>query len=544
MKKINPYFAALLSGVLLAISFPPIPFFMMSFMAFVPILMVFVKDNPKHKYLLLYIVFFIFHAGSNWWIGSWQADTDPYLTASGIALALTHPFNFMIPFALFFIVQKRISTNVALWSFPFFWTAVEWVHNLGEFSYPWLTIGNTQIYNYYWVQFVDITGVWGASFLIALVNVLIVKSILLFSESGNFKKFIAHKIGIIYSAAILALIVIPIIYGVVRVQDFQHKDLMKSNAILPVGIIQPAINPWRKWEISVDDMIINQMNIADSLLSLDKKPALIIWNETAIPRYIDISNKFTYNNLLVWTDRRNVSLFTGFAEVQYYNSKNKTATARKDPNENDVYFESYNSSLLINPNSGELAQSYQKMRLTPIAERLPYSEKLMFMRSWFEWGVGMSGWGIGKQQKNLQVKNDGISASLGPVICIESIYPEFVANTAKNGAQFIVVITNDAWYDYTTGPEQHYLIAAMRAIENRRYVARCANTGVSGLIAPDGATIKRLPQYQKAGLYAEVPLIDEITFYSNYGDWLGYLVAAVSVVLLVISYLPKKLLKK
>jgi apolipoprotein N-acyltransferase len=165
----------------------------------------------------------------------------------------------------------------------------------------------------------------------------------------------------------------------------------------------------------------------------------------------------------------------------------------------------------------------------------------MFMRSWFEWGVGISAWGIGTDQHNLQVKTTNDSAMLGPIICIESIYPEFVSNTTGNGAEIIVIITNDAWYDNTPGPEQHFLIAAMRAIENRRFIARCANTGVSGIISPTGKTMSRLSQYTRSGLSEPVPRLKEKSIYVLYGDWICKLSSVITILTFIYSLIKSKL---
>jgi len=539
MKKINIYVSALLSGILLTLSFPPLPFFFLSFIAFVPILLSFSEETPKRRYLMLYIMFFIYHTGSNWWIGSWQADSDPYLTASSIVLDFVHPFIFMMPFGVFFIIKKRLSTRAALWLFPFLWTAFEWFRNLGEFAYPWLSIGNTQINNHYWIQFVDITGVWGAGFLLILFNVIIVNIMLEIGKYDSYGKYFSQRKSKILFISAFVIIVLPLLYGFIRLKDFLHENLLAQNPVISVGIVQPAINPWRKWEISVDGMIKLQFDIADSIINSGNKPDLIIWNETAIPRYIDVKNKYDYLILSDWCSTRNVSLFTGFAELRYYTSKTKTVTARRDSTQKDAYYESYNSSLMINPYEQTIPQVYTKMRLTPMAERLPYGEYLMFMRAWFEWGVGISAWGIGTKQINLDVRKTGDTIPLGPIICIESIFPEFVSKTAKNGAEFLVVITNDAWYDHTPGPLQHYLIAAMRAIENNRYVARSANTGMSGVISPTGKSISQLPQYVKAGLYEKIPRLKIITIYTKYGDWLCYLSFFVTIIAIIASYLKK-----
>jgi apolipoprotein N-acyltransferase len=536
----NLYFLAVLSGILLALSFPPVPTFFFAFLGLVPLLYSINNPDIKRPYLLIYITFFIYHSGANWWIGSWTQDSDPYLTGSSIALAFIHPVYFMIPFAIFFMIRKKISNNIALLLFPFIWVSFEWFHNLGELSYPWLTLGNTQIYNHYWVQFIDITGVWGASLLIIFTNILLLKLLLNYKSIGK-SEFLKSKNLKIISLGIFVIIILPIIYGYFRLKDFDEDKLYSERSVVKVGLIQPAINPWRKWEMSVDEMIHIQMKIADSLIFSNYKPDVVIWNETAIPRYIVAKDKYTYSFLNNWCDSRKTSIFTGFAELRYFNSKNKTATSRKDTTLEDSFYESYNSCLLINPNEVHSPQVYSKMRLTPMAERLPYSEYLMFMRSWFEWGVGISAWGIGTDQHNLQVKTTNDSAMLGPIICIESIYPEFVSNTTGNGAEIIVIITNDAWYDNTPGPEQHFLIAAMRAIENRRFIARCANTGVSGIISPTGKTMSRLSQYTRSGLSEPVPRLKEKSIYVLYGDWICKLSSVITILTFIYSLIKSKL---
>jgi apolipoprotein N-acyltransferase len=116
------------------------------------------------------------------------------------------------------------------------------------------------------------------------------------------------------------------------------------------------------------------------------------------------------------------------------------------------------------------------------------------------------------------LKNDSIK--LGVIICIESIHPHHTRELVMKGTNMLAIITNDSWYDYTAGPRQHYIIAAARAIENRRYIARCANSGVTGVISPTGKSIIEAPQYQKTAISASIPLIEasELTLYSRVGD--------------------------
>ncbi len=545
MKTSKKFLFALLSGFLLALSFPPMPFYLFAFIAFVPILFVITNEEKfKHKNLMIYLVFFIYHTGTNWWISSWQSETDPFLMASGLALCFVHPLLFMLPIGLFSLIKKKISTNLALWLFPFLWTGFEFAHGLGEFSYPWLSIGNTQFYNHYWVQIIDIIGAYGASFLIALINVLMLK-LILFIRKNTLKsnEIFKYAKSRNYIIAIVLLILIPNIYGIFRVNHFdilKYSDYMGKS--LNVGIIQPNINPWRKWETSVPEQIEIHKHLQDSLSLTNPKLDLAVWCETSIP-YMNIeTNAFhEYPNLTNWVDTSNVALLTGFTELKLFdNEKEATPTARK-LGSSSLLYESYNTALLLSPNiKDKNRQIYKKMRLTPMAERLPYADYLLFARGWFEWSVGISAWGIGKEQKNLNLYSNTDSIPIATIICIESIYPDFVRNFANQGAELFTVITNDAWYDYTFGPRQHYILAAMRAIENRRYLVRAANSGISGIISPTGESIIEAPPYKSIAISGNVQLQTSKTFYTKYGDIIAWLSIFISLASLVFIIFKKK----
>jgi len=529
---------AIMSGLLLGLSFPPLPFNLLAFVALVPMLFVFMQNEIKHKYIYLYITFFLYHGLSNWWIGSWQAETDPYLTASAIALAIIHPFFFFIPFVAFKHTLRKTNENIALNLFPLFWVSVEWLHSLGEFSYPWLTIGNTQIQNIHWIQFVDITGVWGASYLIILFNVIALK---LINKYGNIDKkqfALQNKLNL---GLILAIIFIPIIYSNITINYWENEyNKTPKEELINVGIIQPAINPWRKWDSSPEQQILRQISMQDSILKLNKKIDLMLWSETSIPVKINYKDSYDYAYLQKWADNNQVSILSGFAEVEFFDKNAKApSTARYIGNDSTIRYEAYNSALIVNPNTKSNAR-YRKMKLTPFAERLPYAEELLFMRSWFEWGVGISAWGIGREQTVLQL--DGKKqANIGTIICIESIYPDFVSNFAALGADFFVIITNDAWYDYTPGPRQHYLIGQMRAIENRRFIARCANTGVSGLISSWGTSLDEIPQYKSEAKIFSLPKINSLTIYSQYGGWLPKIFTLIIIIFVIyLIFIRKK----
>lgn len=538
---------SLISGGLLALSFPPSPFFLMAFVGFVPLLFIFSFENVKYRFLILYITFFIYHTGTNWWIGSWQENADPYLMMSGIVLAIAHPFFFMIPFWGLFYLKRKIGYSKAIWIFPFLWTSFEWLHSLGEFSYPWLTIGNTQILNRYWIQFIDISGVWGASFLILLINVLIFKIIEKIRNNGSklnidlLRKNLHLKLNFLL---LIIFILFPLMYSIDKITEFNHDDLLNDKETINISLIQANIDPWEKWEGSVHSQIRLYKNLQDSLSNEIGDIDLSIWSETAIPFLSLNFNAYNDHTILErWIDRNDFSILTGFSEFYFYKPGEKLKHPIKKIELDTVkYYITYNSSLLLNPfpDNKLNPQIYRKSKLTPFAERFPYSEILTFAQEWMNWGVGISAWGLGEGAKSMTVIADNDSTKIGSIICIESVYPKFVTGFVRDGAQILSVITNDSWFDKTPGPMQHYLIAAVRAIETRRYIARSANSGITGFISPTGKNLYQAEPYVKTAIAMTVPKLEILSFYVKFGDWLPIFTMIVSLLMIIQGIITKK----
>ena len=567
-------FYSALSGILLSVAFPPFPIFITAFFAFIPLFFILndgkihevhlQKANEqvknKHSFAYIYITFFIYHLCSNWWISTLQENSDPYLFWSGIALDIFHPFFFFFPFLLFFISNRLVGNSLSMWLFPMFWTIFEWLHSIGDMGYSWLSIAHTQYTNLYWYQIIDIAGIWGATFLLAMANVLIYKIIINGkNENGKytFKTFFNTPIKKIYAGIIYLIIIIPTTYGFITFSKFDYENDLQENDFLNIGLIQPSINPWKKWDTEKFNQIQTHLRLQDSLINAVGKLHLCIWSETAIPTLSlavnrDLELDFITESLL----RTNTSLLTGIAKYYFYaEDEELPITVNYFQGDTNFPYSSYNTALLINPPQYDYfdfftnnitpnftKQYHYKAKLTPFAEGFPYVEYLSFAKDWLRWGVGISAWTKGKKTECLVVENDGKTAKIAPIICIESIYPDHVRQFVLDGANIIVVITNDAWYDYSSGPEQHYIIAATRAIENRRYVARCANTGVTGFIAPTGKTIERVPQYIETAIAASIPILnnENLTLYSKYGDYLPQFFCLLVVLIVVVGYFRKK----
>lgn len=532
----------------MGLSFPPYPFPLLAFVGFVPLLLL-IEAQPKRLYLYVYLTFFLFHALANWWIGSWTSESDPYLIASCFALAFVHPFFFIVPIATYNIIKKRSLPSTSLMLFPFIWVSFEWLHSIGDLAYPWLSLGYTQIQNFYYVQSADISGVWGVSFLVLWVNVIIYKLIFLFKQRRS-KKIVFKEIFAIpsfkkYTIALFLTVLLPYVYGVIRVNQFEHQEMLKNNPSIKVGIIQPNINPWKKWELDSYQQIELHQSIQDSLVRSVGKLDLAIWSETSIT-YIspEFNLKHNFSFLQDWIDSSGTNLLTGFADFYIYPNKEKAPVTARYWFDSDSLFEPFNSALLIKERGTGYEknnpQIYHKSQLTPFGERLPYAEYLKFAIKWMEWGVGISGWGVGQELKNLSFKKNDCDVVIAPVICIESIFPLLVRNFVLLNANLLSVITNDGWYDHTIGPEQHFCIAQMRAIENRRYLARCANTGVSGFIKATGEPLLKAPQYQRVAVAASLPLLSENSCFAIIGNLLSIISTTIVLISIIYCFYVKK----
>lgn len=283
-------------------------------------------------------------------------------------------------------------------------------------------------------------------------------------------------------------------------------------------------------EISALSQIQIHKQIQDSLSAKVKGIDLFIWSETAITLLdLEVNAFHKFDNFYQMLNGSS-SLLTGFADFRFLLPSEKPSfTTKYLFGDSTRPYDTYNSILLLNPDN--TFQIYHKNRLTPFGEQIPYGEIFGFAKSFLEWNVGISSWAKGKEQNVLEMKTFSNECKIAPIVCIESVYPDYCRSFVQKDAQLMVIITNDGWYDHTFGPLQHYLIATVRAIENRRFVARCANTGISGVISPTGRTLIKAPQYQRIGFAVDIPLMKHRTIYTKIGDALP--LASVVFVLLI-----------
>lgn len=493
----------ILGGMLAGISFTPFPFpfTVFLFFSFIPYFAVI----EKRKTLLeinraSYLMFFTLSLITIYWVGSWQSKADPFLMIGGGVLIFFYPAVLLINSTLFFYSYKIFGKEKALWLFPIIWVTGEYLLTLTDLKFPWLTLGHGLAKFTTFIQIADVVGSFGLSLIVLYTNVLlyfVIKDF--FSERKYFLRYLI-------SAFILFSFVF--VYGVIKLNEKNTDE-----RFLKVGVVQPNIDPWDKWESGgLEEILKNYLELSEECTKQGAK--LIIWPETALPVYLFAG---TYSDIVdsiySFLRKNDVYLLTGMPDyIVHYEHPPTDAKLSKAGN---FYYSTYNSILLLNPKSYEI-QRYGKMHLVPLGEKVPFVDALPFLADWFKWGVGLSGWNVGKDTTVFNLIFDKDSVKVAGLVCYESVFPDFVTYFVKKGSQFITVVTNDSWYGNSSGPYQHKEFAALRAVENRRAVVRSANGGVSCLINKYGITEVETEMFTRTSFVVNVPLNNQITFYTNY----------------------------
>ncbi|PLX04376.1 MAG: apolipoprotein N-acyltransferase [Marinilabiliales bacterium] len=529
MKTIYLVLLSILSGLLLALSWPVNGFTPLVFIALVPLLFVqqYLGDsNKKGMFWLAWLAFLIWNVLTTWWI--WYSTS----VGSVAAFVLNALFTAIV-FQLFHLSKKWFYQNKkGSWILIFYWISWEYFHLNWDLSWSWLNLGNAFASTPKIIQWYEYTGTFGGGLWILIVNVLIFTILNKFVHQRSFK-------GLYINTIVLVLvIVVPIIYSV----NIYNNYLEKGKEV-DVVVVQPNIDPYNEQYNLSPDSILSR-NLALAIPLVDEKTKYVVMPESALQEDIwvgALNNSTTINSLFATAKNfDSLTFITGATTYKMIrNGDEKTNAARKFRSI-DKYYYAYNSALLVD-NRG-FVQLHHKSKLTPGVEIMP-------------------SWGILKPIESLAVDLGGTTGTLGrdkdpvvfwdldsigssPIICYESIYGEFVTETVKKGGMIIFVITNDGWWGNTPGHKQHLLFSSLRAIETRRWVARSANTGISAFINERGDVLQRTKYWEPAVLKQTIRANDELTYYVKNGDYLATTSAFISVMVFLIALTQGFLRKK
>jgi apolipoprotein N-acyltransferase len=524
VKKIHPFLLSALSGLLLFAAWPVSPLTFLVFIAFVPLLWLEQQATRAVTFFgWSYLTLLIWNAATTWWVCN---STLP----GGLSAILANSLLMCLPWLGFHKVKTRLGTVAGYAALILFWLAFEFIHLNWELSWPWLTLGNVFATHPSWIQWYEITGTSGGSLWVLAVNLAIFLSIRQ-RHPDTRRRLPDIRVQHLHTRRpypwrlifIVLMLIAPLIISRLMMPDPGDKE-SSSNIV----VVQPNIDPYEKFDPGNSSNELQQL-IRLSESQIDRQTALVVWPETAIPEAIDEATiKIDPAMTPVWDFLRRhppVDLLTGIEGYRRFSAGNKTPYSYRIP-DSDLYEDHYNSAALLDSAS---AQIYHKSKLVPGVETLP--SFLKFMASLFDKFGGTTG-GYARQEERTVLATTNNSYRIAPSVCYESIYGEFMSAYVRNGADLLVIITNDGWWGKTAGYRQHENYARLRAIETRRWVARSANTGISCFIDPSGNVFDPQPWDKTTAIKWQVPATHTMTFYVRHGDLLSRLAIALTLALI------------
>lgn len=501
---------SIVSGLLLTASFSPFDLYLLAWVGFVPLLISLKGQDERTGFYLGAVTGLAFFIGTVFWVTNsiHFYGGIPLLPASLITLLLC-AYLALYPalFAAIIVCGKRKCPALLVLLAPAAWTALELARTYVFSGFPWALLGYSQYRVLPMIQIANITGVYGVSFLILLVNIAIADFLM---DRKKYRGLIAA--GILLSLALG--------YGFMQLREPHGTDGMK------VSLIQGNIEQDRKWDpLYQADVIAVYKRLTREALTLN--PDLIIWPETAVPFFFGgdrPSDRALTRDLRAFVKSSGVPLLFG----------SPTFEVRPD---RVVHLR--NSVFFLDPKA-DIEAVYNKMHLVPFGEYVPLKSLLFFIEKMVQ---AIGDFQSGKEYTLMTVRPERPAASaeenpspdgikVSAVICYEIIFPDLVRKFVDRGANVMTTVTNDAWFGRTSAPYQHFAMAVLRAVENRVPVARAANTGISGFIDSNGRILERSDIFIKTHLTSTVIPGRKKTFYTRYGDIFAYACVLISVVIL------------
>lgn len=478
------------SGISVSFCFHPYRTGFLAFVVLVPFMLASGIRDGRGRHLLNSFVFgFAYFMGSLYWIAMLDKEqiAVPWLRLPAAVVLCLY-------LSLFMVLAGWLSRRLVKVRIPFpaavaaAWAVVEYLRSLGPLGFPWASMGYSQTSYPSILQTASVTGTYGLSALVVLVNALIAEA------------FLSRRLSLALAAA--ALVAVPALSG---------KAVLRNAAAGPeveVALVQPNISGSVKWDAAYRD---TSMAILSRLSLRSPEADLIVWPETAVPFHI-LREPVEMQRVVALARHKASHLLVGCPDYEYMDGEPR-------------YF---NSAFLISP-AGSVEGIYRKIHLVPFGEMFPFEDRFEMLR---RIDLGEGDFSPGQDLTVFDV--DGVRFAVA--VCFESIYPGLVGDFVDAGARLIVNITNDEWFGPSLGPNQHAQMAVMRAVEYRVGLARCANTGISMLVDPYGRVRERTDLFTRGVLAGAVESGTGRTFYAVVGRHLEPVFLLGCLVLAVLSH--------
>ncbi len=512
------YFPPLISGFLLTAGFPNPDLGYAAFFALVPFLVALDPMDAKQAFKSGLVMGLCHYTTLIYWIiPTLSTYGGLHFLLSASALILLGLYLSLFP-AVFAFAMKKLDPPQAFSPIlgSLIWVGLEFARTHLFTGFPWGVMGYTQYDNLILVQTADLAGVLGLSFLILLGNYLLAGLWIRFSKAKTLSRNRKRQL-LVCLAYIPAIFALAFSYGNARIETIDQR--IDKAPRTGIAIVQGNIKQDLKWSPAFKQATVEKYGTL-SLKALESRPDLIVWPETALPFYYGHDTLMS-NRTDAFVRKAKTHFLMGSPALEIQDQK--TAF--------------YNRAYMLNPLSLVVGH-YDKTHLVPFGEYVPFGRYLSFLGKLTAQAGDFSPGTTGPVPLKFKGR-DKEERTMGVLICFEILFPSISRQFVLNGAHVLATLTNDAWFGRTSAPGQHFAIAVLRAVENRRTMVRAANSGISGFIDPGGRIMDKTPLFQDRVIARQVPVLEEISFYTRYPEALP-LAALVA----ILASLMVKVLKK
>lgn len=493
-----------ISGALTALSFPKFNLSFLCWISLIPLFFALHDKSAKQSFFLGFLGGIAFNAILIYWIPAVPAhygNLSIGMSLSIYAVFVIYLALFWALFSWFFAKIQRTFPKLIFLLAPFIWIGFEYILTHLLTGFPWGLLGYSQYKNLWFLQLASLTGIYGLSFILVLFQSLFVYSMI-------------HRHRTPFFLGIFLVLLL----------HFGGWMIMKNNPSMEesfqASVIQGNVSSEIQWDQFSDFQIRDLFNQHLSLSSDAKTQGsrLIIWPEFSVPLCFSCS----YN---IYPEfKYELSRFVQETGTTLLLGTNETVMFQQLPHY-------YNTALCLHPDLS--ISQYYKIHLVPFGEYTPY-KKIFFFIEKMTHAIGELSSG------NAFVLHQFEGKKFGAPICYEIIFPNLVRKFVKKGADFLVTITNDGWYGNSSAPFQHFAIAVVRAVENRRFLLRSATTGISGIIGPYGRILSRTEMMTQTYLTETIAPMNTLTPYTRYGDFVPLSSLTLGIVFFILALAIRK----
>jgi apolipoprotein N-acyltransferase len=513
---------AVLSGVLLAFSFPHYGHPAVAWIALVPLLVALAEGSLLRAFGLGVTTGAVYFAGTLYWISRVMVLYGDLPSAVALVINAALVAYLALFVAIFALVVRRSVIAFgpsALMAAPFVWVATELGRTYIFTGFPWVLLGYSQATVLPVAQLASIFGVYGVSALVASVSAGLAIVALRQEQRGQAGRARragqaawsgqAARVGRVYGPAIaaIALVLAVAAWGSWRAAK---SEWTKIGDPIRVGLVQGNVDQALKMDTTAAASSIFADYLRLTREAIREGADIVLWPESSIPFRMD-EDRAAAEELRTIARQARVPILVGSDQID------RTVNPPR----------LYNSAFMIEAD-GTTGGVYRKIHLVPFGEYVPLQKVFFFAGHLVD---AVSDFSPGTEAALLPVNGHLISTS----ICYEVVYPDLVRQFVAHGSELLTTITNDAWFGASSAPYQHFEQASMRAIEEGRYLVRSANTGISGIVDPYGRVLAASPIYEQKVIVGEARFLKTTTFYERHGDIFAYASAVITLLLLLQS---------